>query len=382
LLMVVMLIAYAVLLGSVRTVSMRSIAGFVLLAHALILLSPQLQLSDVWNYLGYARLGALHHLNPYTHTMLAEMHDPVYRFASWHNLSSPYGPLFTALTYPLSFVPLPVAYWAVKVGTLLASLGFVAVVWRCATLLGRDPRYAVTFVAANPVYLMYAMAGFHNDFFMLLPATGAIVLVLSQRDRRAGAVLMLAVAVKFTAVILLPFLLLAARPARRRRAILIGAALGALPLIALDLALFGVSLPNLSQQSTLLTGFSFPQVVGLAIGIGGGTPGLLRLATVGVVLTVALLMWRGGDWISRAGWATVALIASLSWLMPWYAIWVLPLAVLGTSLRLRRVALALTVYVLLTFIPSTAIWLSNHGINPLNTAVGQASSSLAQKLSR
>jgi Glycosyltransferase family 87 len=379
--LVVMLGAYAVVLASVRTLSMRTIAAFVLLAHGVILLSPPLQLSDVWNYLGYAHLGALHHLNPYTHTMLAEIHDPAYRFASWHNLSSPYGPLFTALTYPLAFLPIPVAYWTIKVFTMAASLGLIAVVWSCARTLGRDPRYAVAFVAANPVYLMYAMAGFHNDFFLLLPSTAAIALVLAKRDRSAGVVLTLAVAVKFTAVILLPFLLLAARPARRRREMLIGIGLGAVPMVALSLSLFGFSLPNLSQQSTLLTGFSITNVVGWAIGLGGGTPGLLRVASVGVVVAVALLLRSRGDWVSRAGWATMALIASLSWLMPWYAIWVLPLAVIGTSVRLRRASLALTVFVLLTFIPWTGIFLSNHSINPLSSPVGQASSSLAQKLS-
>jgi hypothetical protein len=379
--MVVMLGAYGVVLASVRTMSMRAIVAFVLVAHGVILLSPPLQLSDVWNYLGYAHLGAVHHLNPYTHTMLAEIHDPVYRFASWHDLSSPYGPLFSALTYPLAFLPIPLAYWTIKVLTMAASLGLIAVVWSCARSLGRDPRYAVVFLAANPVYLMYAMAGFHNDFFLLLPETAAIALVLAKRDRSAGLVLTLAVAVKFTGVILLPFMLLAARPARRRREMLIGIGLGAIPMIALSLALFGFSLPNLSQQSTLLTGFSITNIVGLAIGIGGGTPGLLRVASVGVVIAVALLLRRRGDWVSRAGWATMALIASLSWLMPWYAIWLLPLAVLGTSVRLRRTALALTVYVLLTFIPWTGIFLSNHSVNPLASSTGQASSSLAQKLS-
>jgi hypothetical protein len=381
--LLVMLAAYGVVLTSVRALSMRQIAAFVLIAHAVILLSPPLQLSDVWNYLGYARLGALHHLNPYTHTMLAEAHDPIYRFASWHALKSPYGSLFTALTYPLAWLPIPVAYWIVKVVTIAASLGFIAVVHRCARALGRDPRFAIVFVAANPIYLMYAMAGFHNDFFLLLPSTAAVALALSKRDRSAGAVLMLAVAVKFTAVILLPFMFFALRPARRRRELLLGAALGAIPLLALSLALFGLSLPNLSQQSTLLTDFSFPQVFGLAIGIGGGTPGLLRLANVVLVVVIALLVrTRGGDWLSRTGWATVALIASLSWLMPWYVIWVLPLAVLGTSLRLRRTALVLTAYLLLTFIPASGILLFSHGLDPMNTSVGRASSALAQKLSR
>ena len=68
------------------------------------LLGPPLPLTDLFNYLGYARLGALHHLNPYTHVIAQASHDPVFRFTSWHNLRSPYGPAFTAASYPLAFL--------------------------------------------------------------------------------------------------------------------------------------------------------------------------------------------------------------------------------------------------------------------------------------
>ena len=143
-------------------------------------------------------------------------------------------------------------------------------------------------MAANPVYLMYAVAGFHNDFFMLIPSTAAIAFLLARRDRSAGAMVMVAVAVKFTAILLLPFLLVAARPSQRRKRVIVGAVLASIPLIALDLALFGLSLPNLKDQSTLLTPFSAPNMIGTLLGVGGGTPGLLRLANVALVVTVAL----------------------------------------------------------------------------------------------
>jgi len=255
-----------------------AIAIAVLALNLVLLLSPPMQLTDLFNYLGYARLGALHHLNPYTHTIRQELFDPVYGFSSWHNLRSPYGPLFTALTYPLAFLPLPVAYWLVKLATVALSLSLSALVWQCARQLGRDPRFAVAFVSLNPIFLVYAVEGFHNDFFMLVPMLGAISLLLARRDRSAGAMIMVAIAIKFTAVLLLPFLLVAARSKPRRIGLVIGAAVAAIPLIALDLALFGLALPNLSQQSTLLTGFSIPNVFGLLLDGGGGTPALLKIA--------------------------------------------------------------------------------------------------------
>jgi glycosyl transferase family 87 len=377
--LVVMLIAYGAALAAVRSLTLRTIVIAVVALHLILLLSPPMQLTDLFNYLGYARLGALHHLNPYTHTIRQELFDPVYGFSSWHNLRSPYGPLFIALTYPLALISLPIAYWAVKLATVGLALAFVALVGQIARQLGRDPRFPVAFVAFNPIFLIYAVEGFHNDFFMLVPMLGAISLVLARHDRSAGVVLMLAVAVKFTAIILLPFLLVAAHTRQRRVQLVVGAAATAVPLIALDLALFGLSLPNLSQQSTLLTDFSITNLFGLLLGVGG-TPALLKVAAVGVVLVVAHQFYRNRDWIGGAGWSTLALIASLSWLMPWYVVWLLPLAALGASVRLRRLAGVLTVFLLLVFLPAVNNYMNDHNINLLNTPAGRASSSLQYKL--
>jgi hypothetical protein len=307
-LLVVMLVAYAAALAAVRSLSMRMIAVAVVALHLILVLSPPMQLTDLFNYVGYARLGALHHLNPYTHVIRQELFDPVYGFSSWHNLRSPYGPLFLALTYPLALVSLPIAYWAIKLATVALSLAFVALIWQIARQLGRDPRFPVAFVALNPVFLIYAVEGFHNDFFMLVPMLGAISLAL-------------------------------------------------------------------------LTDFSFPNLFGLILGVGG-TPFLLKLAAVGVVLVVAYQYFRNSDWIAGAGWSTLALIASLSWLMPWYIVWLLPLAALATSIRLRRVAVALTVYAILVFVPTVNTYMNDHGINLLNTAAGRASTSLQYKLGK
>ncbi len=375
-----MLVAYFIVLASVRNLSMKLIVTAVVALHLILLMSPPLQLTDTFNYLGYARLGGLHHLNPYSNVIAQELHDPIYRFATWYHLKSPYGPLFTVASYPLAWLPLGLAYWVLKTVTVLFSLAFIWLVWKCARLLGRDPRFAVLLLAANPVYLMYAVAGFHNDFFMLVPSTAAVALLLARRDRSAGAVLMLAVAVKFTAILLLPFLLFAARPARRRLRVLTGAVLMAVPLAAGYLALFGTTLPNLKDQSTLLTPWAFPNLVGDLLGVGGGTPGMLRLANVALVVAVALLLRRRRDWLSGAGWSTVALIASLAWLVPWYVIWMLPLAALGTSVRLRRAALVLTVYMVLAFVPTTGMILSAQGINLMSGSAGQASRELQKTL--
>jgi uncharacterized membrane protein len=369
-----MCVAYVVALGAVRSLSMRAIVVCVVAMQVLMLLGPPMQLTDVFNYLGYARLGALHGLNPYSHVIANVAHDPIYRLTTWRDLRSPYGPAFTAATYPLAFLPIPVAFWVIKFSVGAASLGLVAIVRRIALQLGRDPRFAVLFVAANPITVIYAVGAFHNDFFMLMPGIGAIALLLARRDRLAGAALMLAVFVKFTAILLLPFLLIAARPRKRRGHVLAGAAIAAVPLALATFALFGSQLPNLADQSTLLTELSVPNLLGGLLGLGGGSPELLRALNVSLVVVGAYLVLRKGDWLTGMGWATLALLASLAWLMPWYITWLLPLAALAGSVRLRRATLAFAAFLVLTFVPATGIVLSRLHIDPMAGSAAHASS--------
>ena len=379
---VAMTIAYGVALASARLLSMRMIVVAVVALHAILLLGPPLQLNDLFNYLGYARLGALHHLNPYVHVIAAERHDPVWNLTTWYNLRSPYGPAFTLLTYPLGLLPLPVAYWVLKAATVLGGLGFLALVWRCARQLGRDPRLAVLFVAANPVYLVYELGGFHNDVFMLIPAMAAISLLLAGRERMSGSALTLAVAVKFTAVLMLPFLLLAARPARRRLRLLAVAVATAVPLVVVSIAAFGWTTPNLSDQSSLLTNFSIPNLAGMVLGQGGGTPTLVHLASVCVVAVGVVLLWRRGDWLASTGWSTLALVCSLSWLVPWYVVWVLPLAALARSTRLRGATLALSLFLVLAFVPATPLVMSQLKLSTMRGAASQAALARQWRLER
>jgi hypothetical protein len=78
----------------------------------------------------------------------------------------------------------------------------------------------------------------------------------------------------------------------------------------------------------------------------------LLLAAFAAVLAVAL--WRtarGTDWRLAAGWTTIALLLSTAWLLPWYAIWALPLAAVSGDRRLRAATLLLCAYAVLIHLP-------------------------------
>jgi hypothetical protein len=71
------------------------------------------------------------------------------------------------------------------------------------------------------------------------------------------------------------------------------------------------------------------------------------------VLVIWLMAWtaRGGDWVRAAGWAVFALLIATAWLVPWYVVWVLPLAAVGRDAWLAGGTLALSVFQLPNGVP-------------------------------
>jgi len=349
----VLFAAYGIALACARHLPLRPALTAIVALHVIFVLGPPMPLTDVFNYIDYARLSAVHGLNPYEVVPAAVPTDPSYAFSTWHHLPSVYGQLFTLGVYALTPLGVPGAYWALKLLTGAASLGCLALVWALAGRLGRPQMGALVLVGLNPLVLVYGVGGFHNDFFMLLALLGAIAWLLSGREARAGGAFVAAVGLKTSAAMLLPFALLGAT---RRRELLLGAAAAGAAVVALTLAAFGFSLPGLGNQSSLATPLGAPNLLGLMLGQGGATEAVrmgTQIALAAVVAWLLVRTARGASWLTMAGWATLAAVLALPWEMPWYVAWVLPLAALADSARLRRAALALSVFFLLSFAPIT-----------------------------
>jgi hypothetical protein len=428
---VIMYVSYLVGLRYVPRLSARWVIAAIVGAHAIMFLSPPLALTDIFNYINYGRMEIAHNLNPYTTIPVLEPHtDPSYAVSNWHQLLSPYGPLFTLMTFAV--VPLGVAasFWTLKGMLMLTSLGIVLLVWRSARLLGRDPVVAIMFVGLNPIVLIWGLGGDHNDFLMMFFVMLGFYLLLRSgclpgafgrgedastwagggevgRDSAvvvdrpapahprqsapaaeqaeaalwsaallgAGAAFVASVAIKASAGILLPVVL--AGLLHRRRDLLqvvLGMALGAIVLGAASVIAFGPHFPDLATQGRLVTMTSLPNLFGLAIGKGGETTTLrvlLSLVLIAAVAACSLLAWRRRESITAAGWASVALLVTLSWVLPWYVLWVLPLAALSRSRRLRLAAVLVGVYMIIAWAPLTGSVFNAIGFHPEKTALGR-----------
>jgi hypothetical protein len=355
-LLLVMCASYALVLAGARALPWRAIAAAVLGAHVILLLGPPLLSQDVFGYMAFARMGALHGLDPYTHFPSEAAGDAVFQFIGWPFQHSPYGPLFTLASYLTAPLGLAAALWIFKAVAVCSSLAAIALIGRAAGLLGHSTRWAVAFVGLNPVVLVMAVGGAHNDTLIMLVIALALALSAEAVPRYRAAALTLAagVGVKVTAGLLLPFLVLAPQRLRERAAVAGTAALGLLALAAIGLIGFGGHalgfVGAVGEQQQLVATHSIPAETARLFGLSG-TPAWWRhlfLAAFAVVLVVAL--WRtarGADWRIAAGWSTLALLLSTAWLLPWYTVWLLPLAAVSGDRRLRAAALVLCAYAVL-----------------------------------
>jgi hypothetical protein len=66
-LLLAMCASYLLVLGAARVLSLRAVVTAVVAAHLVLFLGPVLLSQDLFGYLSFARLGALHGLDPYTH---------------------------------------------------------------------------------------------------------------------------------------------------------------------------------------------------------------------------------------------------------------------------------------------------------------------------
>ena len=431
----------------------------VVCANVVFFLAPPMALTDVFNYINYGRMEIVHHLNPYTTYPVLEPHsDPSYALSNWHELLSPYGPLFTLLTFAL--VPLGVAasFWTIKAILIATSLGTILLVWKCAKLLDRDPVKAIVLVGLNPIVLVWGLGGDHNDFLMVffimlgfylllrggafarpatparpggaatmqpaatrmqpanaasmvpgtegqgplagVPASGAQGVVhatavhpsapvrsswrrtiggwlwpLSATEVGAGAAFVAATALKASGGIVIPIVLLALlRTPRRPTQVLIGLLAAGVVMAIASVIAFGLHIPDLSTQSELVTETSIPNLIGLALGSGGETETLHTVLTGVLVLSLigsCALAWRRRDAITPTAWVTVALLVTLGWVLPWYVLWLLPLAALSRSRRLLNTALVLGAYLIIVWAPASGLLWHAIGFEPGKTTLGR-----------
>lgn len=202
---------------------------------------------DLFIYTVRSRIFTSHGENPLAVTPSQFPDDPLMAFASaeWSVTVSPYGPLWNLIAAPITalsgdnLLAALVGFKALAVVSVLVGAWLIGKIRRAA---GLPVTAGVLFYLWNPLVLWEGIGNGHNDTVMMVPVLAAMLAWTRGRDRLVLPLLVVAVCIKYVAVVAVPVALVAIwrrQPSPRHRLeVLAISGLGAALVVAVSLIPF------------------------------------------------------------------------------------------------------------------------------------------------
>ncbi len=165
-----------------KRVTFRFIRNSTLVFGVLYILIPIVTSADIFSYIAYARIAAIHHLNPLTTLPTAIRTDPIYNYLTWTDQPSAYGPTWAIITsvWQWIFASLRLDYLltmvlVLRIQGLIMHLISTMLVWSIGGYLqlldgnisSTKRMYATLAFAWNPLLLFEACINAHADTTLL-----------------------------------------------------------------------------------------------------------------------------------------------------------------------------------------------------------------------
>ncbi|MEU4241029.1 polyprenol phosphomannose-dependent alpha 1,6 mannosyltransferase MptB [Actinoplanes sp. NPDC026619] len=256
---------------------------------------------------------------------------------TWRDSPAPYGPVFLLLAAAAAKIggslsgTIAVLRLVAVLGVALIAVSLPVLTRRSGVPLSR----AVWLALACPLVLIHLVSGAHNDALMVGFLVAGLAVAATRRPLLAGALFGLAIGIKATAVVLVPFALLLVYRRFQERPVRAAAELigGVVATLALVSAVSGRGLgwiTGLTGSGVSVQWTSPPTAVGMTIGLFG-VDAVPVTRVIGIVLLAVVLvrLWwralRGGDIWLNTGYAMAATVVLAPVFHPWYATWALTL---------------------------------------------------------
>lgn len=313
----------------------KAIVAFSALFHVLMLLTPFLLSTDIFDYIRHGRILAVYGENPLLVPATYFPQDPFFGLGGWVGTGSVYGSLHVYVTAMLARVAgdnFAANFFLFKGFFIGLDMVNVWLIWRLAARLmpGMENR-SILFYSWNPFILTIVVANAHNDILMLTLVLAGILLYLDKRLMLGALCLTLATLVKF---ITLPILLIYAVLVIRRQRGLLKRLMSAAGMLILSGTVMVLSyLPLWAGRETFdylatvgqKTNFTISSLIrdAAASHIQLSLSNIIVQASLGALLA-AYLVWhlRGvrdtDGFISAAAGLALLTPLALFWFQPWY----------------------------------------------------------------
>jgi alpha-1,6-mannosyltransferase len=355
-----------VVAGTATEFTMRATTGFWL---APLLLSVPVFSRDTYSYLAQGAL-LRDGFDPYAVGPVANPNALLDNVSPiWSITTAPYGPVFILVAKVVTMV----VGNHVIAGTMLLRLcmlpGLALLIWaapRLAHHLGTSGATALWICVLNPLVLIHLMGGVHNEMLMVGLMAAGIALTFQGRHLLGVTLITVAIAVKATAGISLPFLvwvwmrhLRDRRGYRPARAFLAATALSLLiftVVFGILSAVAGVGLgwlTALAGSVKIINWLTVPTAAANLIhALGSGffpvnfyaTLRITRYIGIAIIAVSLPVLWwrfRRDDRAALTGiaWSMVIVVLFVPAALPWYYSW--PLAVVAPLAQSRRAVAAI-----------------------------------------
>jgi alpha-1,6-mannosyltransferase len=283
----------------------------------------------------------------------------------WTTTTAPYGPAFILVA---KFVTMLVGDNVIA-GTMVLRLcmlpGLALLIWaapRIARHVGARGAPALWICVLNPLVIIHLMGGVHNEMLMVGLMMAGIALTFARHPIPGVALVVVAVAVKATAGLALPFLVWVwmrdlRDPARRGYRPLPAFAVAGAGSVAIFVAVFAVLswlagvglgwLTALAGSVKIINWLTIPTAVAnLTNAVGGlffpvnfyAVLEVTRIVGVGIIaVSLPLLWWRfrhdDREALTGIAWAMLVVCLFVPAALPWYYTW--PLAVVSALAQSR-----------------------------------------------
>ncbi|MCA9369533.1 hypothetical protein KC686_00050 [Candidatus Woesebacteria bacterium] len=166
---------------------------------------------DIFNYIFNAKIVWVYQQNPHEVAALSFPDDVWTRFMHNTHTPAPYGYGWTLISlapFSLGLSKFMPTFFLFKFFSFFSYISFFVLFTKKVTL----SRYTLLFLL-NPLVLIEILSSAHNDLWMMLPAVGAIMLLMKNRLSKKNSILALllltvSISIKLVTVVLLPIYLL------------------------------------------------------------------------------------------------------------------------------------------------------------------------------
>jgi hypothetical protein len=199
--------AYVFATGSVfriqasgRVRGLRIVVIVAVVANLILVAMPPVVCGDLFHYALFGRMVSSYGFNPYVTPAIKIRLDPIWPYASWHSLTSHYGPGFTWLSAALTALSGGRVFWtAISFKAVMAIANLVSCwfIRDISVRLGKgDGLDALALYALNPLVLIETAGMGHNEALVVAYALAGVSLALRGHPWLAFALFLLSSDVK------------------------------------------------------------------------------------------------------------------------------------------------------------------------------------------